>query len=89
VDPGWERDAPDAYPCRAVITTTSGERFERAVAYAPGHARNPMDLAGVTTKFRTNVANLVPDARAEETIAAVMSVDDLASIRDLTAVLRG
>jgi hypothetical protein len=43
----------------------------------------------VTTKFRTNVANLVPDARAEETIAAVMSVDDLASIRDLTAVLRG
>lgn len=87
VDGAWETRAPDGFPCTARITTKAGEMFESEVAYAPGHARNPLDAAGVTAKFRRSVHGLLDEAQAEKIISQVMDLDELTSIDDLLATL--
>jgi 2-methylcitrate dehydratase len=87
MDPDWETRAPDAFPCAARITTKTGEMFGSEVLYAPGHARNPLDAAGVVAKFRRSVAGLLDDARAGEIVAQVDALDELSSIDKLMATL--
>ena len=89
MDATWEARAPGAYPCSATIATRSGAEYRADVAYAPGHACNPMDAEGVVAKFRRSVAGHMDEARAAEIIALVMDMDELPTLRPLMKALTG
>jgi 2-methylcitrate dehydratase len=89
MDATWEARAPGAYPCSATITTRSGAEYRADVAYALGHARNPMDAEGVVAKFRRSVDGHMDEARAAEIIALVMDMDELPTLRPLMKALTG
>ncbi len=89
MDATWETRAPGAYPCRATITTKSGAVHEAEIAFAPGHARNPMDGDGVIKKYQSAVAASMDDARAAEIISLVADLDKAPSLGPLMKVLAG
>ncbi len=89
MDAAWEARAPGAYPCTARITTKSGAEFQAEIAYAPGHARNPMEPGDVVAKFRRAIAGQLDEARAEEIVALVAAMDELPSLRPLMEALAG
>jgi 2-methylcitrate dehydratase len=88
-DATWETRAPGAYPCTARITTRSGAEYRADVAYAPGHACNPLDADGVVAKFQRSIAGHLDEARAAEIAALVAALDELPSLRPLMKALAG
>ena len=64
-DADLQRRAPDGYPAMARIKTKKGEHFECEIAYAPGHALNPMTADAVTAKFHRATAGLMERSRAD------------------------
>lgn len=54
---------------------------------ARGHPEDPMSDDEVMAKFRECAAEVLPTAQAEEIIAAVWQLDDLADVRQLTRLL--
>ena len=87
--PTWDARAPGAYPCTARITTRSGAEYQAEIAYAPGHARNPMEPGEVVAKFRRSVAGQLDEARAAEIISKVAAMDELPTLRPLMEALAG
>jgi len=87
MDATWESRAPDAFPCTARITTRSGDTFESEVAYAPGHARNPLDATGIEAKFRRAVAGTLDPNRVGEISILISAMDELPSIGELMETL--
>jgi len=89
MDAAWEARAPGAYPCTARITTKSGAEHRAEIAYAPGHARNPMDTEAVAAKFRRSVAGHMDEARAAEIAGLVAAMDQAPTLRPLMEALAG
>jgi 2-methylcitrate dehydratase PrpD len=54
-----------------------------------GSFENPLSRAQIEDKFRTYSKGVLPDARAEEVIATVGSLEELSSVRKLMDLLRG
>jgi 2-methylcitrate dehydratase len=73
---------------RIEIRLRNGETRELRATRARGHASNPLDDDEITAKFRTNSrAGLEPDA-AERLLDVLWSLDALADVEELTALLR-
>ncbi len=87
MDAAWDSRAPSGFLCKARITSKTGQTFESEVPYAPGHACNPLDAAGVTAKFRRSVDGRMSDAQADNIVSQVMDFDELASIDGFLATL--
>ena len=87
IDPAWTKRAPGGFPCTVKLKLKDGTETITEVPYAAGHARNKMDRAQVVEKFRYCVERRLSPARADEIIAAVDELDQLASTRELMRLL--
>jgi 2-methylcitrate dehydratase PrpD len=79
-------DLPE--PGQVEVDLHSGTRLQRRVARAIGHPDRPMSEADQIDKFRW-CARLLPTARVERIIAAVLELDELVDITDLTDAVYG
>jgi len=64
-----------------------GARHAVHIAHASGTTDNPMSDAAIEAKFLANAAPVIGDARARKAGALVWSLDELADVRELIALL--
>ena len=74
-------------PCRLVVKLKNGKTFERLVEKSKGDPANPLTREELREKFHDCARLCFDDARIEELIAALESVDQLNEIRKLTSLL--
>ena len=76
------------YPtARVRIALRDGRTLEQVTTVPRGDADNPVDAREVEDKFMTLAAGVLGDARARQVAATVRTVEALADVRDLTALL--
>jgi 2-methylcitrate dehydratase PrpD len=80
-DEGLRKD--EAYA--AIVA--GGVRHEAHIAHASGTTDNPMSDAAIEAKFLANAAPVIGDAQAREACARVWSLDRVADMRELIALL--
>jgi 2-methylcitrate dehydratase PrpD len=66
-----------------------GKKLAARCEHPRGSYENPLTRDQIESKFRTYAKGVLPDARAEEIVAAVNRLEDLASVRKLMELLRG
>jgi 2-methylcitrate dehydratase PrpD len=72
---------------RVIVETTDGRTLERAEdPWNKGHHDNPETPDHVRAKFRRNVADALPDGRAEAIIDAVAGLDEMTDVGRLVAL---
>ena len=69
------------------ITTTDGQIVNLFVSHAPGTPENPLSTQGVASKARELMAPILGEARTEDLIAQVYSLERLGDVRDLRPLL--
>jgi 2-methylcitrate dehydratase len=80
---------PGASPGRIDLTTTSGRKWSELVLYHRGHFQNPMNEEEIEAKFHSLTGDLLPQARRNELLALIWSlegVDDIHKIMDLLRI---
>jgi 2-methylcitrate dehydratase PrpD len=89
LDPELDRRFPVQVPARVTLETARG-MFERLAEHPLGDPANPMDLATLVEKFRGLSAGLLTPAEQDETIAAVLSLEDggLSRLKTILATSR-
>jgi 2-methylcitrate dehydratase PrpD len=75
--------------CAVEIEMTDGKVLKSFCEHPRGSFENPLTRAQIEAKFRTYAKGVISDAHAEEVIAAVNRLEDLASVRKLMELLRG
>jgi 2-methylcitrate dehydratase PrpD len=75
--------------CAVEIEMADGNKFSARCQHPRGSYENPLSRAQIESKFRTYAKGVLTDAQAEETIALVGRLEDLASARKLMDLLRG
>lgn len=70
------------------IEMVDGGKLSARCEHPRGSYENPLSRAEIEGKFRTYASGLLPDAQAEEAIAAVDRLEDLPSARSLMDLLR-
>lgn len=78
------RYLPGGFPAAIEVRLKNGGRRVIEVPYAPGHVQNPMTPEQVTSKFRRFTGGGVSDERLHAIAAAVLELDQAASVRSLT-----
>jgi 2-methylcitrate dehydratase len=73
----------NAPPTRLTATLTDGTTLTVQVDDMPGFPGKPLDRAGMTQKFRSNVAGRWPAARVEELAQALWNFDQVTDLRAL------
>ena len=74
--------------CAVEIEMADGQKFATRCEHPRGSPQNPLTRAQIEGKFRTYAKGVIPDAQAEEVIAAVNRLEDLGSVRKLMDLLR-
>jgi len=74
-DPVLTARTGGAVPTRVTATLTDGRKISREVDHAPGFAQRPMSRADLEAKFRGNVGEHWPQAKAETNLAALWAID--------------
>jgi 2-methylcitrate dehydratase PrpD len=75
--------------CEVEIQMADGSTFSSRCEHPRGSYENPLTRAQIESKFRTYAKGVVSDAQADEVVAAVNGLEDLASVRQLMDLLRG
>jgi 2-methylcitrate dehydratase PrpD len=75
--------------CAVEIEMADGSVLKSFCEHPRGSFENPLSRAQIEDKFRTYANGVLPDARAEEVIAAVARLEELSSVRKLMELLRG
>ena len=75
--------------CAVEIEMADGKMLKSFCEHPRGSFENPLTRAQIEAKFRTYAKGVISDAHAEEVIAAVNRLEDLASVRKLMELLRG
>ncbi len=70
------------------LKTKDGKVYEERQHIHPGHVENPVSPDDVQEKYRYNALRLVNEEKAEALLRQVMSIDQLASMREFTEQLR-
>ena len=70
----------------ATATLDDGSVVEVDTPYAPGHARNPLDEAGVVLKFHECADPVLGKAKADAIVSAWKNADAKTSMRDIIAL---
>lgn len=78
---------PATIQLNAVVTTTDGKQVELRSKDPRGHERNPMTDAEVSEKFRSLVAPLLGEIRAEQALAAWWGIADAGELGSLMELL--
>ena len=82
--------AADISRSRGVVTIVfkDGSSISHTVEDMLGTSRNPAPVSVYIEKFRANVAGVIPDARADELIAEMMTLETVTSLGSVLAPLR-
>ncbi len=75
------------WPAVVVVHTSDGKRYEKEVAIPRGDPQNPLSEADLTAKFMTLATPALGKKDADEVLAMIQSLEKLADIRDLSALL--
>jgi 2-methylcitrate dehydratase PrpD len=73
--------------CPITIELNDGRRFQYTATIQKGHAKNPLTEDEVLGKFRDNVKETIPPEKAQEIIACVDKLEEIANVRELTKLL--
>jgi 2-methylcitrate dehydratase PrpD len=65
------------------ITLKDGRKLVRHVKYALGCLENPMSDQDIEDKFRSLVAEILPDSQTDELVNLSWSVPDLKNVADI------
>ena len=87
VDDEIDAAHPATIQLNAVVTTTDGKQVELRSKDPRGHERNPMTDAEVSEKFRSLVAPLLGEIRAEQALAAWWGIADAGELGSLMELL--
>lgn len=82
VDPALREDE-----VRLSITLNDGTTLSRYVEHATGSPENPMTDAALEAKFRSLAVEAVPEAQAEELLAAVWELDAAPDVRKVARLM--
>jgi 2-methylcitrate dehydratase len=88
-DPTLDVHWPGAAVTRLVMKTFNGQSYEATTLYPPGHHRNRLSDQKIQEKFTKLASPLISQNRRDAIIETVDRLDKLASVRALTAHLRG
>jgi 2-methylcitrate dehydratase PrpD len=69
------------------INLRDGRTVQYTATIQRGHAKNPLTENEVEEKFRSNATVMISQERAEETIACVRNLENLANVGELTKLL--
>jgi 2-methylcitrate dehydratase PrpD len=89
VDDQMEAAYPRHYGSRIELTLANGERRASFVLDPHGFPADPVTAPERIEKFTRLASHALPDARVKEIAAAVQRAESLASVRELTALVRG
>jgi 2-methylcitrate dehydratase PrpD len=70
------------------LKTKDGKVYEERQHIHPGHVENPVSAADVQEKYRYNALRLISQEKAQALMSQVMSIEQLANMRELTEQLR-
>ncbi len=87
-DPEIEKVFPALQRVVVRIATADGREFTRQLDYPKGDPRNPLSDAEIEAKFRALAGDVLDRARQDAVIAAVRSLESMASVSDLMEMLR-
>lgn len=88
LDPELDAMAPKRLPARVAVTTRGGRTLTRTVLAPKGDPDNPLSDAETRDKFRDLSRGVLSDRAVETAIELVDRLEELADLRELTAVLR-
>ena len=78
---------PGTY-CPVSVELKDGTRYIHTATIAKGHPQNPMTENEILHKFRDNVRLVIPHQQSDDIIRTVNSLENLATVRELTDLLR-
>jgi 2-methylcitrate dehydratase len=84
---GKLKRAQAGYLSRAEIETADGKLFHGAEAPAPGHPKNPFTDDDLAEKLRENCEQFTGAQQTKQLEQLLFSVEQLANVRELTALL--
>jgi 2-methylcitrate dehydratase len=87
-DPEIERLFPALQRVVVTITTSDGRRFEKQVDYPKGDPRNPLSDREIEDKFDALAAAALGERARQHIKETVWTLDTLASVSDLMAMLK-
>ena len=80
---------PENFPARVTLDTRDGRHFELDMPAQRGGPGNPMSAADHRSKFRSNARPVLGEERTEELLAAMESIWQAASVKDITRLISG
>jgi 2-methylcitrate dehydratase PrpD len=80
--------APSRFAGSAHVVTTAGDTLDRAIAYAPGSPRNPLDEERLLAKFRSNAELMLDPGCARELADALRALDEAPSLDRVMTLAR-
>lgn len=87
VDPKLTALLPYTFASAIVITTRSGERFEKFCKYPPGHPKNRLSDKQVEAKFHRLCRGFLTDQQVERVKEIIWRFDECDSVTDFMAEL--
>ena len=83
-----DQSIPEPGPyCPVSVELKNGVRFTHTAKIAKGHPENPLTEAEVLDKFRSNVKTIIAENQSNELIDAVLKLDRIDNVRQLTGLL--
>jgi 2-methylcitrate dehydratase PrpD len=84
-----DESIPEPGPyCPVSVELKSGTRFTHTATIPKGHPENPLTEEEVLDKFRSNVKTIIAEKQSEELISAVLKLEAMDNVRNLTGLLR-
>jgi 2-methylcitrate dehydratase PrpD len=88
VDPEMESAYPKHYGSRIEVELVDGKRLQSFVLDPHGMPADPVTEAERTAKFTRLAAPVLPAEKSAEIIRKVRAIETLASVREISALLR-
>lgn len=76
-DPDLSPLYPERFPARVIVTLDDGSSYEATFMYPKGDPNNPLSRDELIAKFRSNVADVLPDAQAGRLLSAVLDLENV------------
>ncbi len=87
-DPELDREFPQKWPARVVVSTTDGREFEYRLEHPKGDPENPLSWEELIAKFTSLAGRVLPVSQCDEIVSLVRRVDQLEDISELVEALR-
>jgi len=84
-----DESIPEPGPyCPVTVELKNGTRLTHTATIPKGHPENPLTEEEVLEKFRSNVKTIIAEKQSDELISAVLKLEAMNNVRNLTGLLR-